>query len=46
MEEWKEYKLSDVCGLVPGFAFKSKDFGTGADIAIKIRIFSHPMLKQ
>ena len=45
MEEWKEYKLSDVCGLVPGFAFKSKDFGTGADIAIKIKDIQPPYVE-
>ena len=45
MEGWKEYKLSDVCGLVPGFAFKSKDFGTGADIAIKIKDIQPPYVE-
>ena len=45
MEEWKEYKLSDVCGLVPGFAFKSKDFGAGADFAIKIKDIQPPYVE-
>ncbi len=37
--------MSDVCGLVPGFAFKSKDFGTGADIAIKIKDIQPPYVE-
>ena len=45
MEEWKEYKLNEVCGLVPGFAFKSKDFGTGADVAIKIKDIQPPYVE-
>ena len=36
MEEWKEYRLEDVCNLIPGFAFKSKDFGDYETKAIKI----------
>ena len=45
MEEWKEYKLGDICGLVPGFAFKSKDFGRGFDIAIKIKDIRPPYIE-
>ncbi len=36
MEEWKTYKLADICDLIPGFAFKSADFGDYEDRAIKI----------
>ena len=36
MEGWKLYKLDDVCDLIPGFAFKSGDFGDYANKVIKI----------
>lgn len=45
MEEWKEYKLGDVCDLVPGFAFKSKDFGIGNNRAIKIKDIQPPYVE-
>ena len=44
MEEWKEYRLEDVCGLVPGFAFKSKDFGDYETKAIKIKDIQPPFI--
>lgn len=34
--EWETVRLSDVCDLVAGFAFKSKDFGSFEDKVIKI----------
>ncbi len=36
MEEWKTYQLKDICELIPGFAFKSGDFGDYKDRVIKI----------
>ena len=36
MEEWKLYKLAEICDLIPGFAFKSRDFGDFPTRAIKI----------
>ena len=45
MEEWKEYKLGEVCNMIPGFAFKSKDFGSGKDIAIKIKDICPPYVE-
>jgi type I restriction enzyme S subunit len=36
MTEWEQIKLSDVCDLVAGFAFKSKDFGNYENKVIKI----------
>ena len=36
MEEWKTYTLAEICDLIPGFAFKSSDFGDYTDKAIKI----------
>jgi type I restriction enzyme S subunit len=44
MEEWKEYKLGDVCDLIPGFAFKSKDFGDYETKAIKIKDIKPPFV--
>ena len=34
MEGWKEYKIKDVCQIVGGYAFKSKDFKKEGDIPI------------
>lgn len=36
MEKWNKATLSDVCDLVAGFAFKSKDFGSYESRVIKI----------
>ena len=44
MEEWKEYKLSEVCDLIPGFAFKSADFGDYSTKAIKIKDIQPPFV--
>ena len=35
--EMKKYKLGEICSIIPGFAFKSSDFGTGSNYAIKIK---------
>ena len=40
--EFKKYALSDVCTIVPGFAFKSNDFGSGENIAVKIKNIEPP----
>lgn len=45
MEEWQEYKLGDVCKLIPGFAFKSNEFGNGCNIAIKIKDIQPPYVE-
>ncbi len=34
MEGWKECKIKDVCQIIGGYAFKSKDFKSAADIPI------------
>ena len=44
MEEWKDYKLGEVCDLIPGFAFKSKDFGDYKTKAIKIKDIKPPFV--
>ena len=44
MEEWKDYKLGEVCDLIPGFAFKSSDFGNYPTKAIKIKDIQPPFV--
>ena len=44
MTEWKIYKLSDICDLVAGFAFKSKDFGDYPNKVIKIADIQPPIV--
>ena len=36
----KEYKLGEIAEIVPGYAFKASDFGSGENIAIKIKDIS------
>lgn len=35
--ELKKYKLGEVCTIIPGYAFKSSDFGCGKNWVIKIK---------
>lgn len=44
MSEWKTYMLGDICTLVAGFAFKSKDFGNYPDKVIKIADIQPPIV--
>ena len=44
MEEWREYKLGEVCDFIPGFAFKSGDFGNYNTKAIKIKDIKPPFV--
>ena len=44
MEEWKKYKLSDICDLIAGFAFKSVDFGTEGVSVVKIKDIQPPFV--
>ena len=44
MEEWKQYKLSDICDLIAGFAFKSVDFGTEGVSVVKIKDIQPPFV--
>ena len=46
MEEWKSYKLSEICDLIPGFAFKSEDFGDFSTKAIKIGDIQPPYVNR
>lgn len=45
MEEWKEYRIGDVCKMIPGFAFKSNEFGKGSNVAIKIKDIQPPYVE-
>ena len=44
MEQWKKYKLSDICDLIAGFAFKSIDFGTEGVSVVKIKDIQPPFV--
>lgn len=44
MGEWKTYRLGDICTLVAGFAFKSKDFGDYPNKVIKIADIQPPIV--
>ena len=44
MTEWKTYKLGDICDLVAGFAFKSKDFGDYPNKVVKIADIQPPVV--
>lgn len=37
MSEWKEYKLGEIADIIPGFAFKSSDFGLSGVKVVKIK---------
>ena len=44
MTEWKTYRLGDICDLVAGFAFKSKDFGDYPNKVVKIADIQPPVV--
>ena len=44
MSEWKEYKLGEVADIIPGFAFKSKDFGLKGENVVKIKDITPPCI--
>lgn len=44
MEEWKEYKLSDLSDFIAGFAFKSADFGSTGFPVVKIKDIQPPFV--
>ena len=44
MTEWKTYKLGEICNLVAGFAFKSKDFGDFPNKVVKIADIQPPVV--
>ena len=44
MINYKTYKLEDICDLVAGFAFKSKDFGNYPNKVVKIADIQPPIV--
>ena len=44
MGEWKVYKLGDIADIIPGFAFKSKDFGLVGEYVVKIKDITPPCI--
>ena len=44
MTNWKTYRLGDVCNLVAGVAFKSKDFGNYPNKVVKIADIQPPIV--
>ena len=44
MAEWKIYRLGEICDLVAGFAFKSKDFGNYPNKVVKIADIQPPVV--
>ena len=44
MTLWKTYRLGDICDLVAGFAFKSKDFGDYPNKVVKIADIQPPVV--
>lgn len=46
MTDWREVKLGDVCDLIAGFAFKSKDFGDYPNKVIKITNIEPPFVNM
>lgn len=46
MTNWQQIKLCDVCDLIAGFAFKSKDFGDYPDKVIKITNIEPPFVNM
>ena len=46
MEEWKVIQLKEVCELIPGFAFKSSEFGEHDYSAVKIGDIQPPYVRE
>lgn len=46
MSEWKEVRLGDVCNLIAGYAFKSKDFGKYPSKVLKIADINPPFVSS
>jgi type I restriction enzyme S subunit len=44
MSEWKEKSLIELADIIPGFAFKSKDFGQIGETVIKIKDIQPPLI--
>lgn len=46
MKEWRTYRIGDICDLVAGFAFKSKDFGSYPNKVVKIADIQPPIVNS
>ena len=46
MTNWQKVKLEDVCELIAGFAFKSKDFGDFSEKVLKITNIEPPIVNM
>ena len=46
MKEWKVIQLKEVCELIPGFAFKSSEFGEHDYSAVKIGDIQPPYVRE
>jgi type I restriction enzyme S subunit len=44
MSEWKEYKLGEIADIIPGFAFKSREFGKIGELVVKIKDINPPYI--
>jgi type I restriction enzyme S subunit len=44
MTSWKTYSLGEICDLVAGFAFKSKDFGAYPNNVVKTADIQPPIV--
>ena len=44
MSEWKEYRLGELASVIPGFAFKGKDFGVNGCRVVKIGDITPPIV--
>lgn len=46
MSEWKEVQLNEICDLIAGYAFKSKDFGNYPTKVLKIADINPPFVSS
>lgn len=46
MSEWKEVQLNEICNLIAGYAFKSKDFGNYPTKVLKIADINPPFVSS
>lgn len=44
MSEWKEYRLGEIAEIIPGYAFKGKDFGSVGTPIVKIGDITPPIV--
>lgn len=42
---WQKVRLGDVCGIIPGFAFKGSEFGDAGKYVVKIKDINSPYVE-